>query len=101
MLLALQLNSLLGEAAPPAYTPTDVLVRAYRRGHFGGLYRYVGDEFYVNDPYEYSPYWMTLVDTPPADWLDDLPVYVPYIDRYIYRPMTQEEAIAWTSDGVR
>lgn len=66
MLLLLFLKG--GSVAASSFTPATVTVRATRPGVFGGYYRATGDEFDITSPYQYSPYWMDLVDTPPTDW---------------------------------
>jgi hypothetical protein len=83
-------------------TPAQVTVRAYRLGHFGGLYRVVGEEFEITTPYEYSPYWMTLIDTPPVNWTTLLEPFVPEIDRQIATTFQDsEQAQDWVETGIR
>lgn len=84
---------------PPssAYTPASVTVEAFRVGFYGGLYRYVGDRFQIVTPYEWSPYWMSAVDTPPANWLPLFAGYNVEVDHNILFPTTDTEAAAWAA----
>lgn len=88
-----------GEAVTPTYTIADVLVRAFRRGFFDGYLREVDATFYIDSPLEYSPYWMTFVDTPPDDWDDFLEVLSAEADRSIIRPSTETQAALWARTG--
>jgi hypothetical protein len=75
-------------------------VRAYRAGHYGGLYRYEGDVFVIAHPEDFSAYWMTIVSAP-DEWLPYLPGYVAAIDRSLFFPLTNTNADDWYVDGVR
>lgn len=99
MLLALQQNLLLGEAAPPAYTPADVLVRAVRRGYFDGL-RSVGTTFCITTPYQYSPYWMAVMSGLPDDWAPFMRDFNAEVNREILRPVTPSEVTRWITTGL-
>lgn len=66
MLLLLLLKGGSVEALP--YSAASVTVRATRPGFVGGYFKNVGDEFEITSPYQYSPYWMDLIDVPPGDW---------------------------------
>jgi len=55
----------LAQAVP---IPVAIRVRANQAGFFNGYQKRVGEEFVLLEPEQYSPYWMTLLDTPPAEW---------------------------------
>jgi hypothetical protein len=78
-----------------------VSVQAYRNGHYGGLYRFEGDIFNVTSPFEYSPYWMTLLSTPPSSWIPFMPTYTPATDLRIYKPLRTEDIDQWVDEGIR
>lgn len=81
------------------YTAASVTVRAFKRGFFGGYIREIGSTFSITTPYEYTPYWMTLVGTPPPDWLPLLEGYSEAVVRSIINIPTPEEATHWTASG--
>lgn len=99
MLLALQQNNLLGEAAAPPYTPADVLVRALRRGYFGDRLREAGTTFYITTPYQYSPYWMAVMSGLPDDWAPFMRNFNAEVNREILRPVTPREVTRWVTTG--
>jgi len=84
----------------PEYTAADVLVEATRTGFFDGYQRAVGSTFYIDSPYELSPYWMKLIGTPPDDWLPLMRDFDPEINRNIIRPPTSADAIRWVETGL-
>lgn len=65
----------------PSPGPASIRMRAFALGYIYEQFRNIGDEFEISDPLQYSPYWMTFVDTPPDDWLPALAVFSEYIDR--------------------
>ena len=60
-----------------------IRVTAFRTGYFDAQLRVKGDTFELTAPQQYSPYWMTLLDTPPAEWLPFLQVFSAYVDREV------------------
>lgn len=78
--------ALSGQMPPPIQiipgpSAATITVRAFALGYIYDQFRNIGDTFSITDPYQYSPYWMTFVDSPPADWLPFLSVFDAYIDR--------------------
>lgn len=84
---------------PLPYTPANVLATAFRRGYFGGVIIEVGDSVTLTTPYQYTPYWMTLVGAPPDDWVPLLEVYSQAIDDNILRPVVSSDVTAWINTG--
>lgn len=72
----------LAQAVP---VPVVVRVQAYQEGFFAGFQRRVGDVFELLAPEEYSPYWMTLIDTPPFEWTHLLEDFDPQVERLIVK----------------
>jgi len=68
---------------PPLPPPSiaSITVRAFKVGQFANIYRNINDTFVITDPYQYSPYWMAFVDTPPSDWVPYLSPFVELYDR--------------------
>lgn len=81
------------------YTTVAILVRAFKRGFFGGYLREVGDTFSITTPYQFTPYWMTMIGMPPADWLPYLEGYSDEVARRIITIPTAPEALEWTESG--
>jgi hypothetical protein len=86
--LSLSSSSIL---TPLPYTATTVKVRAFRRGWFDGRIIEPLTEFLITTPYVYSPYWMTLVDTPPSDWVPIMQSYSIRLDALRLRDLTSVE----------
>jgi hypothetical protein len=63
------------------FTAVNVRVRAFARGWFNVNVVNIGEEIILTSPRQYSPYWMTFVDTPPDDWLPLLATFDPLADR--------------------
>ncbi len=59
----------------PSFTVASVTVRAFRPMFFNGVLRAVGSQFYITSPYQFTPYGMVLVGTPPADWSQFIEAY--------------------------
>jgi hypothetical protein len=84
--------------APPSIA--TVAVRAFKTGFFGGQLREVGAVFNITSPFQFSPYWMTLVGSPPDDWLPFLEMDAkPSVVRDIIKVPTEAEAVAWVDTG--
>lgn len=80
-------------AAP---TVAPVMVRAYKPGYFAANLRFEGDLITITSPLQFSPYWMTMVGTPPADWLPYLEnVAEPKVEREIIKVPTSAQAQEW------
>jgi hypothetical protein len=80
----------LAQAVP---VPVVIRVQAYQEGFFGGYQRKVGDIFELLAPEEYSPYWMTLLDTPPFEWTHLLEDFDPEVERMILKQPTKTSNI--------
>jgi hypothetical protein len=87
------------DEASSEFTPATVLVEALRRGFFDDFPRSEGDRFYIESPHEYSPYWMSFVESPPSDWTPLLEVFSDEASRNIVRPVSPAEARAWVLTG--
>lgn len=94
------LSFAVGPAALVVYTPADVLVRATRRGWFGGRWREAGTTFYLTTPYEYSPYWMAVMSGLPDDWPPFMRNFNAAVNREILRPTTPAEVAHWLETGI-
>ncbi len=57
-----------GNEAVPTYTPANVTVRLFRVMYLGGAIRDIGSTYVITTPFQFTPYGMTLVSTPPTDW---------------------------------
>jgi len=80
-----------GLEVAPTFTPANVTVRAFRVVFFGGQLRMIGDTFIITTPYQFTPYGMVLVSTPPADWAPLMEAYSKAVDYNIARMPGREE----------
>ena len=65
--------------------PVVIRVRAHQEGFFGGYHKRVGEVFTLLEPEQYSPYWMTLIDTPPFEWTHRLEDFDPEVEHMIIK----------------
>lgn len=89
-------NSLLprGIGGIPPYTQATVSVTAFRRGYFGGVVIEPGRSFSITSPFQFTPYWMTLVGSVPDDWNALMEVFDSEIDRAVIRRQTVSDVAA-------
>jgi hypothetical protein len=81
------------------FTPASVTVRAFRVMFFGGVIRDIGTTFQITSPYQFTPYGMVLVSTPPSDWTPLMEAYVETTDNNIIRMPGRDETRFPTRDG--
>lgn len=80
------------------YTPQPCRVRAFRAGYLYERHRKFGETFDIFSPLDYGPYWLSFVQSPPADWLPFLDVYVLSVDIQRVRPLEQQEVMRLVRD---
>jgi hypothetical protein len=89
-----------GGGGGPSFTPASVLVRAFRTIFYGNQLRPVGSTFTITSPFQFTPYGMELVGTPPHDWLSRMAQYSRPVDSGLIRfPGRDETRIPVRSGG--